>query len=124
MPRTSVPSRCWAKPREYVMFEDTGDPRPIDRGSRFDCDWNVTEQAGPPRGHLTKRKSECCIAGDPSGRASPDERARRLRYNDLKEVAPVWQGNCSYGVCIRLVLPNGVLALRGSRSVTSSLLPG
>ena len=71
-----------------------------------------------------KRKSECCIAGDPSGRASPDERARRLRYNDLKEVAPVWQGNCFYGVCIRLVLPNGVLALRGSRSVTSSLLPG
>ena len=46
MPRTSVPSRCWAEPREYVMFEDTGNPRPIDRGSRFDCDWNVTEQAG------------------------------------------------------------------------------
>ena len=53
MPRTSVPSRCWAEPREYVMFEDTGDPRPIDRGSRFDCDWNVTEQAGPP-------SEECC----------------------------------------------------------------
>ena len=48
MPRTSVPSRCWAEPREYVMFEDTGNPRPIDRGSRFDCDWDVTEQAGPP----------------------------------------------------------------------------
>ena len=30
------------------MFEDTGDPRPIDRGPRFDCDWDVTEQAGPP----------------------------------------------------------------------------
>ena len=40
MPRTSVPSRC--------RFEDTGDPRPIERGSRFDCDWDVTEQAGPP----------------------------------------------------------------------------
>ena len=34
VPRASVPSRC--------RFEDTGDPRPIERGSRFDYDWDVT----------------------------------------------------------------------------------
>ena len=40
VPCTSVPSRG--------RFEDTGDPRPIERSSRFDCDWDATEQAGSP----------------------------------------------------------------------------
>ena len=35
--------RCRAEPREYVMFEDTGNQKPIDRGPRFDCDRDVTE---------------------------------------------------------------------------------
>ena len=34
--------------RDYLMFEDTGDPRPITQGHRFDGDRDVTEQAGPP----------------------------------------------------------------------------
>ena len=29
------------------MVEDTEDPRPIERGPRFDYDREVTEQAGP-----------------------------------------------------------------------------
>ena len=31
--------------------------------------------------------SECCNAGEPRGRASPAERAKRLRYKDMKEAA-------------------------------------
>ena len=37
--------RSW---RDYLMVEDTGDPRSIARGPRFDCERDVTEQAGPP----------------------------------------------------------------------------
>ena len=42
MPRTSVLSRC--------RFEDIGDPRPIERSSQFDCDWDIIEKAGSPSG--------------------------------------------------------------------------
>ena len=35
--------------REYVMVEDTGNPRPITRGPWFDCDRDVNEKAGFPR---------------------------------------------------------------------------
>ena len=37
--------RSW---RDYLMVEDTGAPRSIARGPRFDCERDVTEQAGPP----------------------------------------------------------------------------
>ena len=35
------------------MVTDTGDPRPITQGDRFDCDRDITEQAALP-------SEECC----------------------------------------------------------------
>ena len=39
------------------MVEDIGDPRPIARGPRFDCDQDINEKAGSPR---EKRLPQCC----------------------------------------------------------------
>ena len=39
---------CLARTVRISQIRDTGDPRPLTQGHRFDCDRDVAEQAGPP----------------------------------------------------------------------------
>ena len=66
--------------------------------------------------------SECCNAGDPSGRASPAERAKRLRYNDMKGAALFGRAIASMGFVSQLVRRDAVSWSRGAGQGGRSLL--